>query len=397
MQSANTKLVNVLTSHKTKIGIFTGTRAEYGLMRNLIRKLVHHPDYDTKLIVSGSHLSKRYGQTIAEITSDGIKSIEEVKTSLDRTPMPSMALITSEVLIGVSAVLERFGPKLLFVLGDRYECFAAATAAHLLGIPIVHLHGGEKTSGAIDDRLRNAISQMSTWHFTAAELYRENVIRMGHPANNVICVGPMVIDMILDFEPCSRSIFEAKTGFRFSNNNILFTYHPETLAKDYGMSGLLAFLESIDRIECNVLFTYPNADQGSIEIKEAILDYVHTRNDKCYAIPSLGQIQYLNALYLFDVVAGNSSSGIIEAPLIGVPVVNIGLRQHGRLRFGNVHDVEDSVNRIYTLLKELLALSPRSTSQQNGKAELLSRYPSAPSDIIVGWLESSNYANDSQI
>ncbi|ABM76864.1 UDP-N-acetylglucosamine 2-epimerase [Prochlorococcus marinus str. MIT 9303] len=386
-----------MTSNKTKIGIFTGTRAEYGLMRTLIRKLVDHPDYDTKLIVSGSHLSKRYGKTIAEIKSDGIKTIEKVKTSLDHTPMPGMALITGEVLVGVSTFLERFEPELLFILGDRYECFAAATAAHLLGIPIVHLHGGEKTSGAIDDRLRNAISQLSTWHFTAAELYRENIILMGHPAKNVICVGPMVLDMILDFKPCSRSIFEAKTGFRFSGKNILVTYHPETLTKDHGMKGLLTLLEAIDRVECNILFTYPNADQGSIEIKEAILDYVHTHNEKCYAIPSLGQIQYLNALYLFDVVAGNSSSGIIEAPLLGVPVINIGTRQGGRLRFGKVHDVEDSVNRIYTLLKELLALSPRSTSQQYGKEELLSRYPSAPSDIILGWLDSRKYVNDSQI
>jgi UDP-hydrolysing UDP-N-acetyl-D-glucosamine 2-epimerase len=368
---------------KRRIAVFTGSRAEYGLLRHLIRAIEAEPALALQLIVSGSHLSARYGHTVAEIEADGVAIAARVPLSLDATPEPSMAALTAEALAGVGEALEQLQPELLILLGDRYEAFAAAAAAHLQGIPVAHLHGGETTEGAVDDRLRHAITQLSHWHFTAAEPYRQRVIAMGQPPERVFNVGPMVLDGLLAAAPACRHTFEQSTGFRFGERNLLVTYHPETLLPDRGAAGFEALLTALERVPCHVLFTYPNADAGHELLLQRLEAFAALYPYRCWAIPSLGQEHYLAALQLFDAMAGNSSSGVIEAPLLGMPVLNVGGRQAGRLRFGMVHDVPAESDVLADTLERLLLQGQRQKWSQPAQGSA-----SAPAPCITAWLRA---------
>ena len=371
--------------HKKKIAIFTGTRAEYGLLRKLAKEINGEPTLELQLIVSGSHLSTSYGYTISEIEADDLFPAALVPLSLDEIPQPSMAHLASEALVGVAQSLQNLKPHLLVLLGDRYEAFAAASAAHLQGIPICHLHGGESTLGAVDDRLRHAITQLSTWHFTAAYAYQQRVISMGLPPNNVFNVGPMVLDELYDLPPSNRSDFEKLTGYRFSTNNILVTYHPETLLEDRGLTGFQNLLQALHMTSSNILFTYPNSDEGSKSIIRLIEDFVIKSNGRSWAFPSLGHENFLKALQLFDIMVGNSSSGVIEAPYLGIPVVNIGDRQMGRIRNGYILDVSSNFDAILAGVQQALVDSkPKIWPQPR------SRVKSRPSEAILNWLRASN-------
>ena len=343
-----------------RVAVFTGSRAEYGLLRHLIAGIWSEQGLKLQLIVSGSHLSACHGNTLDEIKDDGHKASALIPLSLERNPAPSMGTLCAEALKGVTKTLEELQPELLIVLGDRYETFAAATAAHLLTIPIVHLHGGETSEGAVDDRLRHAITQLSTWHFTAAEKYRERVIKMGQPKELVWNVGPMALDGLVEAPIASRKDFERATGFRFGERNLLITYHPETLQKDRGITGFKALMEALRKVSCNVLITHPNADSGREEILSLIQRYIQNNQDSSLSIPSLGQKMYYSALQLFEAMAGNSSSGIIEAPLMEMPVLNIGERQKGRLRTNLIIDVGIESKAISDGLESVLEIGKRS-------------------------------------
>lgn len=365
------------------IAVFTGSRAEYGLLRHLIAGIAAEPGLNLQLIVSGSHLSASHGNTLAEIEADGHQPAAQVPLALDQTPPPSMAALSAEALAGVAQALERLQPELLVVLGDRYEAFAAAAASHLLGIPVVHLHGGETTQGAVDDRLRHAITQLSTWHFTAAEPYRQRVIAMGHPPEKVFNVGPMVLDGLLAAPPASRSAFEQATGYRFGSRNLLITHHPETLLKDRGVAGFEALLQALEVTPCQVLFTHPNADAGRDQLLALLQAFVEQHPHRSWVVPSLGQQHYLAALHLFEAMAGNSSSGVIEAPLLGMPVLNIGDRQAGRLRHGHVHDVPPDVELIRAELEQVLEIG-KLLSWPRPRPKLTS----SPSSEILSWIRA---------
>ena len=368
-----------------RIAVFTGSRAEYGLLRHLIRAIEAEPGLALQLIVSGSHLSQGHGSTVAEIEADGMPIAARVPLSLDANPVPSMATLTAEALAGVGKALEQLQPGLLILLGDRYEAFAAATAAHLQGIAVLHVHGGETTEGAVDDRLRHAITQLSSWHFTAAEPYRQRVIAMGQPPERVFNVGPMVLDGLLAAPPACRSDFEQSTGFRFAERNLLITYHPETLLPDRGVAGFEALLEALEQIPCHVLFTHPNADAGSDQLQQQLQAFVQRHPERCWALPSLGQQRYLAALQLFEAMAGNSSSGVIEAPLLAMPVLNIGGRQAGRLRHGPVHDVPPDRIAITTGLEEVLVAGQRTSWPR--QCTLQGRAPSARIGAIMASMQ----------
>lgn len=371
--------------NQRRIAVFTGTRAEYGLLRQLVAGIAAEPSLCLQLIVSGSHLSACHGKTVTEIEADGHQAAALVPLSLDQKPANSMAVLSAEAMAGVAAALDALQPELLVLLGDRYEAFAAAAAAHLLGIEVVHLHGGETTEGAVDDRLRHAITQLSTWHFTAAEPYRQRVIAMGHPPNHVFDIGPMVKDGLVAMPPASRLEFEQSTGFRFGARNVLITYHPETLLPDRGLAGFKGLLKALEETPCHVLFTHPNADEGSCQLLEQLQDFVRKHPQRSWVIPSLGQKHYLAALQLFQAMAGNSSSGVIEAPLMGMPVLNIGNRQAGRLRNNCVVDVGTDLKPIAEGLKTVLEAAERSRRPRP------SPHPdSAPSKVILTWLLSKD-------
>jgi len=368
---------------KQSVAVFTGSRSEYGLLRHLIAAISNDPSLNLQLIVSGSHLTASHGCTMNEIEADGHHPAALVPLALDQTPPPSMAALSAETQAGVAQALQRLRPEVLILLGDRYEAFSAAAAAHLLGIPVVHLHGGETTEGAVDDRLRHAITQLSTLHFTAAEPYRDRVIAMGHPPERVFNVGPMVLDGLQNTPPACRREFEMSTGFLFGSRNLLITYHPETLLVDRGVAGFEALVQALEVTPCHVLFTHPNADSGRNEILALLDEFVRRHPQSSWAVPSLGQQRYLEALQLFEAMAGNSSSGVIEAPLLGMPVLNIGGRQAGRLRNGNVHDTPADVEKIAAGLEHVLNIGqrpywPRSRRQSD----------TSPSEAIMACLKA---------
>ncbi len=370
-----------------KIAAFTGSRSEYGLLRHLLIEINSDVRFELQMIVSGSHLSSTFGSTVTEIESDGLKPTHFVPLALERTPRPSMAELTSAALSGIAACLVSSQPELIIILGDRYEAFACAAASHLTGIPIVHLHGGETTEGALDNKLRHAITQLSTWHFTAAELYSKRVIAMGHSPQSVFTVGPLVLDGILRSPEPSRSDFERLTGYRFGDSNLLVTYHPETLDEDRGIKGFQVLLNVLERLDIHVLFTYPNADDGSDDLLSLLHRFVETYSHRAWCIPSLGHERYLAALHLFEAMGGNSSSGIIEAPIVGMPVLNIGARQQGRLRFGpDVFDATPEIDSVSSALQNAL---------QAGQRVLWPRKcpkpTKTPTSAIMEWLQNQQW------
>ena len=368
-----------------RIALFTGTRAEYGLMRTLILKLIDNNKFDFNLLVSATHLNDGYGKTIKEIENDGVTFFHKLPIKFNNPSELDMPYQTADTIKVISKALNNIKPKYLILLGDRYETFAAASAAHLLGIKIIHLHGGETTLGAIDDKLRNAISQLSSIHFTSADIHKQKVQNMVLSKKNIFDIGPLVIDGLLNFEKISKKQFEDKTGFNFQEKNFLITYHPETLSNDLGISGLDNLLKALLNFKCNILFTSPNADKGSDIILDKIQSFVEKNKSNYFFVPSLGQILYLNALLFFDCIIGNSSSGIYEASLLKKSVINIGNRQKGRYRFGKVIDVKNDYASISHAIDQIFKFPKE--NQFNLEEFKKSYISKSPSDQIIQFLE----------
>ena len=374
---------------KIRIVVFTGTRSEYGLMKTLIRKINKDLDFDLFLIVSGTHFNSNFGETINEIFEDFEErnKIITIKNQYDEGD--EMGFKTAEIIKSVTSVLKQINPEYFVVLGDRYESFGAASAAHILGIKNVHLHGGETSLGAIDEKLRHAISQLSCYHFTSAEPHKKRVETIVGPLSNIYNVGPLVLDGLANLKRISKKEFEMKTGFVFSNINLLVTFHPETLSKDFGISGFKNLLKVLDKYDCRVLFTAPNSDRGYKLIIENIKSFIKKNPEKSIYIPSLGHDMYLNALHFFDYVIGNSSSGIIEAPLLKTKVLNIGDRQKGRYRFGPVIDVINDFDSISEAIKEMFnSLNKNSIDSLTDLKDL--NFKDSPSNQIINILKKNS-------
>ena len=374
---------------KIRIVVFTGSRSEYGLMKTLIRKINKDLDFDLFLIVSGTHFNSNFGETINEIFEDFEErnKIITIKNQYDEGD--EMGFKTAEIIKSVTSVLKQINPEYFVVLGDRYESFGAASAAHFLGIKNVHLHGGETSLGAIDEKLRHAISQLSFYHFTSAEPHKKRVETIVGSLSNVYNVGPLVLDGLENLKIISKKEFEMKTGFVFSNINLLVTFHPETLSKDFGISGFKNLLKVLDKYDFRVLFTAPNSDRGYKLIIENIKSFIKKNPRKSVYIPSLGHDMYLNALHFFDYVIGNSSSGIIEAPLLKTKVLNIGDRQKGRYRFGPVIDVINDFDSISEAIKEMFkSLNKNSRDSLTDLKDL--NFKDSPSNQIINILKKNS-------
>jgi UDP-hydrolysing UDP-N-acetyl-D-glucosamine 2-epimerase len=261
-------------------------------------------------------------------------------------------------LAGCAEALDRLKPDILVLLGDRYEALAAAEAALLLRVPIAHIHGGEATEGAIDDLIRHAITKMAHLHFPAAELYRQRILQLGEPPERVFTVGAPGLDHIDNMKILSRPELERDLGFSFGERNLLVTYHPVTLDLASPTAAVRRLLDALDRLpEAHVIMTKSNADVGGRAINAMIGGYEGAHQNRVVAVSSLGQQRYLSVMAHADAVVGNSSSGIIEAPAMGKPTVNIGPRQHGRARAPSVIDCADDTEAILAAIE--CALSPR--------------------------------------
>ena len=321
------------------ICVVTGTRADYGLLYPLLAEIRSDPGLRLQIIATGMHLSADFGLTYREIESDGFAIDEKVDLRLSSDTPTGIAASIGFGVQGVAAGLDRLRPALLVGLGDRFELLAAVTAAAVSRIPVAHIHGGESSEGAYDELFRHAVTKMSHLHFAAAEMYRRRIIRMGEAPERVFNVGALGIDNILQTRPIAPADLAADLGVSLAGPTFLVTYHPATLESEppeNSFRELLAALEG--RPDAMVIFTKPNADLDGRVIGRMVDEFVAAHPRRSAAFTSLGRIRYLSLLRLVDAVIGNSSSGIIEAPAVHTPAINIGDRQQGRARAASVID-----------------------------------------------------------
>ena len=343
-------------SYKLKISVLTGTRADYGLLRILMLRLQENSEVELETIVTGTHFLPEFGNTWEEIVRDGLPITHKVDIFTDQNTSLAVAQSTGTALSLIAEVLNKSKPDLLVVLGDRFESHAGAEAAFLLGIPVAHIAGGEKTEGALDEILRHSITKFSSLHFVAAEEYKNRVIQLGENPNSVHNVGAIGLDSFVEIPRMSPRSFSDFVGFELSKKPfILCTMHPETVLSEeihQFVSPLIRALESFPQMP--VLFTRSNADAGGRKINQLLDELEAEQPSRFKVVPSLGQQGYISALELADVVVGNSSSGILEAPTAGTPTVNIGDRQKGRLRAPSVIDVKNDSEQIIAAIKKSL-------------------------------------------
>lgn len=338
------------------VAVFTGTRAEYGLLYWLLKDIESDSVLNLQLLVSGTHLSHEFGETYRQIESDGFLIDEKVEILLSSNNSVGVAKSIGLGVLGFADALSRLAPNLLVILGDRFEALAVAQTAAILRIPIVHLHGGEITEGAYDDVFRHAITKFSYLHLTSTETYRRRVIQLGEDPSRVHNVGALGLDHLKRTSFLNLDALGKSLNFRLDKPYFLVTYHPVTLGNEPVEQTCLALLAALDRFQdYKVIITHPNADDGGRSIIRLVEHYAHARPDRVLSVVSLGQIRYLSVVKHSALVVGNSSSGIIEAPSFNVPTVNIGCRQQGRLASQSVINVgpdEDSiVNGIFEGLK----------------------------------------------
>ncbi|OGS03950.1 MAG: UDP-N-acetyl-D-glucosamine 2-epimerase, UDP-hydrolysing [Elusimicrobia bacterium RIFOXYA2_FULL_47_53] len=349
-----------------KICFVTGSRAEYGLLKPLMSLFKNDKSFKLQVIVTGMHLSGLYGSTYKVVEQD-FHVDRKVYMPLEDDSASGITKAMGKALEGFADALKSLKPDLMVVLGDRYEILAAAQAALIYGVPLAHLHGGELTFGAVDDAIRHAITKMSYLHFTSTEVYRRRVIQMGENPQRVFNVGAVGIDNIRDMKLLSKHELEKELNFKFGNKNIVITFHPVTAELNTEKKTFSALLKAISELkDTRIIFTYPNSDPNNRIIIKQIDDFVKNSAGKAGAFKSLGQLRYLSALKYADAVAGNSSSGIIEAPSFGIPTLNIGSRQAGRERAKSVIDCANDFSSIKKALQKALSSKFKESCKKYG-------------------------------
>ena len=322
-----------------KICFITGTRAEYGLLSRLMRMVQDDSSTQLQIVATNMHLSPKFGNTYQEIEKDGfaidkkIPILEDGKDDANAT-LKSMA----KALAGFADAYNELKPDMVVVLGDRYEILAAATAALIERIPIAHIHGGEITEGAYDDAIRHSITKMSHLHFASTEEYRKRIIQLGEQPDRVWYVGAIGVENIKKLPLMGKAEIEEEVKFKLDENTILVTYHPVTLGAHSAGQDIKDFLAALEeRRDLRAVFTMPNSDTGSQVIADAINDFVVRNSDRAVAYKSLGIKRYLSVMKYVGAVVGNSSSGLVEVPSFGIPTLNIGDRQKGRIAADSVY------------------------------------------------------------
>lgn len=329
-----------------KISILTATRAEYGLLRPIIEKLMRMPDFDVRVVVTGMHLSPEFGLTYKEIEQDGIPIDEKIEILLSADTPAAISKSMGMAMISFADYFGKLQPDLLIALGDRYETLAICCVAMNQRIPIAHIYGGEITEGAVDESIRHAITKLSHLHFTSTEEYRSRVIQLGEQPDRVFCVGAIGIENIRTTKLMSKAELEADIDFKLDEPYGMITFHPVTLEDNKSSEQFQALLEAChEHKEMKFIFSKSNSDAYGRVINQMIDSFVKD-NKNAIAFTSLGMKRYLSALKYCDMVIGNSSSGLIEAPSFGIPTINIGDRQKGRLQADSVINCEPITKEI---------------------------------------------------
>lgn len=315
-----------------KICVITGSRAEYGLLSGLMKQIDESEDLKLQVIATNMHLSPEFGLTYKEIEKDGFVIDKRVEMLLSSDTSSATAKSVGLGMIGFADAYEDLRPDLIVVLGDRYEILAAVSAALFFKIPVAHLHGGEITEGAYDDAIRHAITKMSHLHFTSTEEYRKRVIQLGENPDRVFNVGAIGVENIKKGSFLSKEELENSLGFKLGDKSLLVTFHPVTLETCTAREQCDNLLEVLARHpEYRIIFTLPNSDTDGRVIIDCIKDFVAKNEDRAIAFKSLGKLRYLSALKYVSAAIGNSSSGILEVPSFGIPTLDIGNRQKGRI------------------------------------------------------------------
>ncbi|MEQ6050339.1 UDP-N-acetylglucosamine 2-epimerase [Lysinibacillus capsici] len=339
---------------KRNICIVTGTRAEYGLLSLLMKKIQYEDAFQLQLVVTGMHLSPEFGNTYKQIEADGFTIDEKVEMLLSADSNKSVLKSMGLAIISLTDVFDRLKPDLIIILGDRFEMLAVAQTALIMQIPIAHLHGGECTFGAYDEAIRHSITKMSTWHFTSTDTHRRRVIQLGEHPNRVWDVGAIGIENILNLNLLSKEELFKQLKINNMKKIFLITYHPETNGEEGGINTLLNALEKYPDV--NLVFTKANADNGGRYINDQITKFIQVHNN-AYLFDSLGQLRYLSTVKNSEIVIGNSSSALIEVPYLETPSVNIGKRQEGRARPNSVIDADCTVVDIINSIETALAFN----------------------------------------
>lgn len=322
-----------------RISVVTGTRAEYGLLSPLMREIGSQAGLELQIIATGTHLSPEFGLTSREIEADGFRIARKIEMLLSSDTPVGISKSMGLALVGFGEAFDDLKPDIVLLLGDRFEALCTAAAACVARIPIAHIHGGEISQGSMDEAFRHAITKLSHLHFTSTEIYRRRVIQLGEDPKRVFNVGAIGVENIRKIKLLTRVRLEKEIGFSLGEKSILVTFHPATLDERNAADQFHELLMAIDLIpDLRIIFTKANADAGGRAINASMEQYVSCNPGKAVCFDSMGQLRYLSALSHVSAVVGNSSSGIIEAPSVRTPTVNIGDRQKGRIRAASVID-----------------------------------------------------------
>lgn len=315
-----------------KVCVITGTRAEYGLLYPLLKRIDTDAQVELNIVVTGSHLSSEYGLTYKAVLEDGFEINKKIDIILSSDSKSAVCKSMGLAMIGFGEYYEEQSFDMIIVLGDRFEIFAAVSAACVVGTPVAHLHGGELTEGAYDEFFRHSITKMSLLHFTSTEEYRNRVIQLGEEPQRVFNVGAIGIENIRSLPLLTRDELSKSLDVKLNSKYGVVTFHPVTLEQSEAEVQIKVLLKALESFPDMIfIITKANADNGGRAINKVIDRYTRDYNTKFFAFTSLGQLRYLSAIKHAEVVIGNSSSGIIEAPAFHKPVVNIGDRQKGRI------------------------------------------------------------------
>ncbi len=340
-----------------KICVVTGTRAEYGLMSHLMKLIQESPVTQLQIIATNMHLSEKYGWTYKEIEADGFTIDKKVPMIVEGPDNSNKILKSmSKAFDGFADAFDELKPDIVLVLGDRYEMLAVATSAMISRIPIAHISGGDVTEGAFDDAIRHSITKMSYLHFPTTEQYRKRVIQLGEQPETVFNVGNLGVENVKKLPLFSKNEIETSIDFKVDKNTILVTYHPVTLGNHSAEFDIREFISALEICpEIRIVFTMPNSDIGNSAIVEVINEFIIRNTDRAKAFKSLGIKRYLSVMKHVGAVVGNSSSGIVETPSFGIPTLNIGDRQKGRLQADSIVNCSSDKQSVVEGLKKVLS------------------------------------------
>ncbi|CAI3629219.1 MULTISPECIES: UDP-N-acetylglucosamine 2-epimerase [Clostridium] len=355
-----------------KICVITGTRAEYGLLKPIINKIKDDKQLGLQLVVTGMHISPEFGLTYKEILQDGFEISDKIEVLLSSDTPVGISKSIGLGIIGFAELFEKSKPDIVIILGDRYEIFAVASAAMIANIPIAHIHGGETTEGLIDEAIRHSITKMSYIHFPCTEEYRRRIIQLGESPDRVFNVGALGCENIKKIKFIDKEALKEELNIDFEKKVALLTFHPVTLDIFKAEKQFKEVLSAIDCFEdLQVIFTKANSDTGGRIINYLIDEYVRKNSNRCIAFSSLGQVRYLSAMKYCSFVIGNSSSGILEAPVLNKPTINIGDRQKGRIQLESIINCEakkeDIIKAINIVLSEIFSKNIENIDNPYGK------------------------------